>query len=126
MTGLCTRNFNELDREWHILRNTGLPFTGEDAKEVEIWAYIANIKKGDGSLLFPFLSEFAQNILTLPHSSANVERIFSEITLIKTNKRNCLGTETLKGLLFTKDHLKQISSEPSKEHLSYFNKNIHS
>lgn len=71
--------------------------------------------------MFPLLAEFAQNLLTLPHSSANVERLFSAINLMKTNIRNRLSTETLTGLLFTKSGLK-INREPSQEHIKHFNK----
>ena len=62
------------------------------------------------------------NLLTLPHSSAAVERVFSRVSLIKTRKRNRLGTDTMNGLLLTKQHGGNISCfdwEPAVSMLSY-------
>ena len=41
-------------------------------------------------------------LLVLPHSSAAVERVFSQVKLIKTDIRNRLSTESLNGILLTK------------------------
>lgn len=71
--------------------------------------------------MFPLLTQFVQNLLILPHSSANVERLFSAINLMKTNIRNRLQTDTLTGLLYTKSGLKK-NREPSQEHIRHFNK----
>lgn len=71
--------------------------------------------------MFPLLAEFTQKLLMLPHSSANVERLFSSINLMKTNIRNKLSTDTLSGLLHTKGGLK-INQEPSQEQIKHLNK----
>lgn len=42
-------------------------------------------------------------LLILPHSSASMERIFSAINLNKTKTRNRLNSETLSGILHTKN-----------------------
>ncbi|CAH0397053.1 unnamed protein product [Chilo suppressalis] len=52
--------------------------------------------------MFPLLSNFVFNILSLPHSSANVERIFTHINLLKTIQRNRLSTESITSLLHSK------------------------
>lgn len=57
---------------------------------------------GDETAMFPILSSFAFNILSLRHSSANVEKIFSAINLMKTKERNKLNTESITGLLHAK------------------------
>ncbi|KRG07383.1 uncharacterized protein Dmoj_GI26109 [Drosophila mojavensis] len=96
--GLCSQDMTELDREWRLLRNMKFPFKEEEAVPPEdFWRYVSNVKNGNSTQ-----TELTQNLLVLPHSSANVERLFSEINLIKTNNRNKLDTETLKGLLHTK------------------------
>ena len=41
----------------------------------------------------------------MPHSNADVERIFSQVTLIKTKTRNKLKTETLDALILVKQGL---------------------
>ncbi|XP_046867739.1 uncharacterized protein LOC124460599 [Drosophila willistoni] len=111
--GLCSQDMTELDREWRLLRNMNFPFKEEEAVPPDVfWRYVSNVKNGNSTHMFPILTELTQNLLVLPHSSANVECLFSEINLIKTNNRNKLNTETLKGLLHTKSGLKE-NLEPS-------------
>lgn len=52
--------------------------------------------------MFPTVTNFVFKIMTLPHSSANVERIFSIVSLLKTKQRNRLNTKTIEGLLHSK------------------------
>ncbi len=52
--------------------------------------------------MFPNLAELMVNLLVLPHSSAAVERIFSQVKLIKTDLRNRLNTESINALLLSK------------------------
>ncbi|RVE46071.1 hypothetical protein evm_009295 [Chilo suppressalis] len=74
--GLCPTNLTEIDRECRTLRNTNLPFQeGKLLKADEFWRHISKIRKGDSSQMFPLLTQFVQNLLTLPHSSANVESL---------------------------------------------------
>lgn len=42
-------------------------------------------------------------LFSLPHSSANVERIFSQMNLSKTKVRNSLKEGTLNGILSSKE-----------------------
>ena len=58
------------------------------------------------NLLFPKFKIFIKTILTLPHLSANVERIFSPVNINKTKQRNRLDNITIGGTLYTKDYLK--------------------
>lgn len=69
--------------------------------------------------------------MTLPHSSANVERIFSQVNLNKTKIRNSLDNETIVGILYSKDYLKlnhsscfDIAIKPNL--LELFNSDIYS
>ena len=41
-------------------------------------------------------------LLALPHTSADAERVFSQLTLIKTKQRNRIGNELLNSLLTVK------------------------
>ena len=47
--------------------------------------------------------------LSLPHSNAAVERIFSQLSLIKTDIRNCLSCPSLESLLLIKHELKRAN-----------------
>lgn len=73
---------------------------------ISFWKKISEIKRVGSDYAFPILTKFVQNIMILPHSSANVERIFSQVNLNKTKVRNSLANESLVGILFTKDYLK--------------------
>ena len=42
------------------------------------------------------------DLMVLPHSSAAVERIFSQVKLVKPDVRNRLVTETVNGILLPK------------------------
>ena len=66
------------------------------------WQNVKTLTLGDKTLVFPKVSQFVENILSLPHSSANVERIFSSVNLLKTKQRNKLSSETITALLHTK------------------------
>lgn len=77
-----------------------------DLTLLSFWKQISEIKSVNCNYLFPKLSSFIQKILVLPHSSANVERIFSHVNLNKTKQRNRLEPDTLEGILYTKDFLK--------------------
>jgi len=51
---------------------------------------------------FPLMSKLAKAILSLPLSSASVERVFSQFKLIKNERRNCLNNDTAQSLLIAK------------------------
>ncbi|KAJ8949464.1 hypothetical protein NQ318_007565 [Aromia moschata] len=65
---------------------------------------ISNVKIGD-SLKFPNLTKFVLQVPCLPHSSAAVGGLFSQLNLIKTQFRNKLKTKTMEGLLYTKSFM---------------------
>lgn len=81
------------------------------AEDTELFWHQVNCAQDlDGQSLYPTLLQFVTALLSLPHSSAAVERISSAVNLIETKTRNHLGTETIEGLLLTKQLL---SDEPS-------------
>lgn len=97
-------DIQEVDSEWRELRNFDFAdFKTQNDSDVEIfWGKVSKIKLGNGDSKFPKLATLVFNLLCLPHSSANVERIFSQVNLNKTKIRNKLNSKTLEGLLFTK------------------------
>lgn len=95
---------NILDREFRALKTSEFDFSLE---AVQFWKSVCTSKKGDGTPLFSELPKLISILLTLPHSSACVERQFSLINLNKTKLRNRLSSETLSGIL----HSKRLISE---------------
>lgn len=73
---------------------------------VKFWREVGKIQRADGTFPFSNLEAFVELLFSLPHSSAACERVFSALTLIKTKARNKLETETVRGLLQTKDFLR--------------------
>ena len=67
---------------------------------------MSTIVDGKGGITFKRFSTFMQQLLSLPHANADVERIFSAIKLIKTNTRNRLQTSTVASLLKVKEGVK--------------------
>ena len=66
------------------------------------WNEVACLKKVDSQVRFAIRLRFMKCLLVLPHSSASAERVFSQLTLIKTKQRNRIGNELLISLLTVK------------------------
>lgn len=93
-------NLQEIDNEFREIRNIDFKNFFQNDKNMkvqEFWNKNFTITRGDGTLAFPLMKQLISAILSLPHSSANVERIFSQINLNKNKSRNRLEIETLKG-----------------------------
>ncbi|XP_050316342.1 uncharacterized protein LOC126750689 [Anthonomus grandis grandis] len=98
---LIPADMQVIDNEWLLLRNYEINFTWKGI--CDFWGKIAKIKCVENTeSRFPNLSNFVFNLLTLPHSSANVERVFSQINLNKTKQRNRLKTPMIAAILHTK------------------------
>jgi len=85
-----------------------------------VWGYLSTRKTADGSDQFSLLSQVAQLVLTIPHSNAAEERVFSMVRKNKTPFRpNLDPEETLGSIVTTKMALpKDIPAfkfEPPKE-----------
>jgi hypothetical protein len=100
LSGITQNMHNNIDREWRSLRNVDLSLFSDDF--VVFWNTVQQLKTGDGAQAYPLLSKLMLFILVLPHSSANVERVFSTMNLLKTKTRNRIKTNSLVGLLHTK------------------------
>lgn len=95
-------NLNDLDREFRQLKNCDI---SKDLDMYTFWKAVKNLTNCEGSPVYPLLIKFVSYIVTLPHSSACVERLFSTINLNKTKTRNRLATNTLSGILYSKNVL---------------------
>lgn len=106
---LISEKKQDLDTEFRELKFLNFEKMFEGIPEINLetfWKKISDFKRGDSLGAFPVLSKFVQQIMILPHSSANVERIFSQVNINKTKCRNYMENESLQGILFTKDYLK--------------------
>lgn len=120
-------SINEIDSEWRLLRNTELNVEMAGSAYT-FWQNVANLKKGDNTPMFPLLANFMKRLLCLPHSSASVERVFSQVNLMKTKVRNSLNTETLNGMLHAKKNFETSSAhnlEITRSHLELMTADIY-
>lgn len=61
----------------------------------DMWKTIFNKKTFDDKPLFPNLESLVYTVLSLPHSNAEAERIFSIVTDVKNKKRNRIDIATV-------------------------------
>ena len=94
--------------------------TGLDAEHpyrVDVlWHYLKDVKKpGTTEHQFDLLFRVAEVIMTIPHSNAGEERIFSLINKNKTPSRSSLGLDgTLSSLITVKTYIvKPLEWKPS-------------
>lgn len=103
--------YEELNREWRELTLFEIPTTSEtsvDSDPEQFWYNMSMEKCGD-ELRFPIISRLMLNLMSLPHSSAAAERIFSMVSNIKTKHRSRLQTQTLNSLLHSKALLQNVN-----------------
>lgn len=91
------------DLEWRKLGLEGL--FSEELDVSQFWKQQVSLKDDDGNQKYPNLSKVVGCALALPHSNAAVERVFSQVSLIKTDLRNSLKTASLVSLLHVKNGL---------------------
>lgn len=101
MNDICDKE--SADLEW---RKLGLEGLYREEKDVsEFWKQQLSLKDVSGDQKYPNLSKVVGCALALPHSNAAVERVFSQVSLIKTDLRNSLKTTSLVSLLHVKNGL---------------------
>lgn len=118
-----------LSLEWQNLPNTFNDFEISDLKNMpmeEMWLKITDCKNFNEEYLFPTLKEIIKIVLSLPHSNAEAERIFSCVTDIKSKKRNLIGDDNLNAMCVLRSSLQNNNINCTKyavndEHLKLHN-----
>ena len=84
-----------------------------NARDMELedfWEEVFHLKNGLNEKMFPKLEKFMGSILSLPHSSAAAGRVFSQLNLIKDEKRNSLNTTTIDAIMTAKEILEKCDA----------------
>ena len=120
----------KLDHEWRELQfldPDDLPNFSERRKDiVSFWGSLSQMIDTSGESRFPTVSKLTKSLLSLPHSNADVERVFSQVVLIKTKTRNSLKSHTLDAVLMTKQSLSScIQFKPDKSMYKRMNSSIY-
>jgi len=89
-----------------------------------MWAKILECENSNKS--FPNLEKLVEAVLSLPHSNAEAERIFSFVVDVKNKKRNKLGNDTLSAICVTRsffqaDNINCVNFEINSRHLELHN-----
>lgn len=71
----------------------------------EFWAEVLNYKDAGGNNPFMELSNFACSMLCLPFPNAEVERVFSQMNLVKTKVRNRMEGNMVNAIVLTRSSL---------------------
>jgi hypothetical protein len=102
---------NELDDQWRSYRLTAKELPISSGNIPQYWYDLRSIKDGIGNSKFGLLSDFMTNLSCLPHSSACVERIFSQVNNIKTRKTNSLKAQTVADRILAKQSITKNNSD---------------
>ncbi|XP_053954724.1 uncharacterized protein LOC128860940 [Anastrepha ludens] len=66
----------------------------------KFWTEVIKYKDAGNNNPFSDLAEFALKILSLPWSNAEVERIFSQMNIVKSKLRNAMSLKTLNAIMY--------------------------
>ena len=72
---------------------------------VEFWSKVKDFKSVDDNFVFRDLANYCLACLSLPVSNSFVERVFSQVTFVKSKQRNRLSTKMLDSVIRIKSFL---------------------
>lgn len=75
------------------------------------WKELGSVKDGNDERRFGILSDFMCTLLALPYSTAGVERIFSQVNLIKNKQSNMMKSRTVADRILAKQAIVQQGTE---------------
>jgi len=79
----------------------------EKSNTISFWGEVFNYTDASGLNPFTELSSLAIRLLVLPWSNAEVERLFSQMNIVKTKLRNKMGPKLLDSILTVRTGLKR-------------------
>ncbi|BFZ21019.1 hypothetical protein BsWGS_24058 [Bradybaena similaris] len=75
------------------------------------WYKLRTVKDGNNKQKFGLISKFMCGLMELPHSSACVERVFSQVNIVKTSVTNRLHVSTVANRLLAKQAISRRGVE---------------
>lgn len=90
---------DDIERQWH---NIHLLKWTETNNTKSFWCEVVSFRNASGDNPFLELANFALEMLILPYSNADVERLFSKLNIIKNKLRNRLKPTTVNAILHIK------------------------
>lgn len=99
------KDVEDLEAEWKLLILDG--FLRKEKSLEAFWHSVFCLKNALGQIMYPHLKDFVGALLSLPHSSAITERVFSQTKLVKSVCRNKLKVSTVNSLMLVKEIVSQ-------------------
>lgn len=99
LLGYDPQQIDRIDNQW---RNLTVMKWQETTSSVKFWIEVNNYKDASGVNPYFDLCELAISMLSLPHSIAEVERLFSQINIVKSKLRNRLNLRSVNAILALK------------------------
>lgn len=96
LLGYQPQTIDKIISQW---RNIHLLRWESTENTIEFWSEVYNYIDASGSKPFEELCKAALAALSLPHSNAEVERLFSQMSVVKSKLRNRLSLHTLNSIL---------------------------
>jgi len=84
----------------------------------DFYKYVLTIMDTMGKPKYECLAHFAFEILALPTSNTDVERLFSKFSQIKRKERSNLKLETITSLIHLNEYAKMNNMKPYKDMIS--------
>lgn len=114
-----------IDNEWRNLDSTPIPLeiTQQTCKPVDFYKKLGSLKF-ENTYMFKTVTTFALNILALPVTNTDAERLFSKLNLIKTDIRNNISIDSVKALTYISESVKEqgccYNFQPSESLVNIF------
>ncbi|XP_053947696.1 uncharacterized protein LOC128856421 [Anastrepha ludens] len=91
-----TPNIDQIERQYYEVRQVQWENVDDTVK---FWNEVLKYRDSGGNCRFHELALVALQILSLPWSNAEVERVFSQVNLVKSKIRNRMSVDTLNAIL---------------------------
>ena len=103
-------SLSELEERAKLLQATNIESIKSGGTEA-FWTAVHNYQDSTNSNPFHQLSSGVLKILCLPISNAEIERVFSQVTLLKNSKRSTMKSELLEAILYIKFGLSKFDKK---------------
>ena len=94
-------------------RNLSIVQWSEKNSTAKFWTEVGTYQDASGCNPFQELFDLAISILSLPHSNAEVERLFSQLNVVKNKLRNRLSLKSVNAVLAVRTGLKRLEKRCS-------------
>jgi hypothetical protein len=100
---------SEIDKIVNQWNNIHIVNWSSKANTYDFWTEVLSYRDASGMNPYREVADLATKLLVLPHSNAEVERLFSQMALVKNKIRNRMLNPTLSAILHIKSGLRRTN-----------------